>query len=648
MQRTLIPALAAATLVMTGCGDPAVMAPEPSQDIDAALAAVTLAAGGETKLTASDAAADDRFGGSVTIRGDLALVGAAGNGDDGLFSGSAYIFRQTGATWSQEAKLTASDAGALDFFGNHTSLSGTLALVGAGGDDRSSGAAYIFREVGTSWTEEAKLTASNRVSGAQFGISTALSGEVAIVGASVDDGAGSVFVFSRTGTTWALEAKLTASDRAAGDSFGEAVSVSGEFVVVGAPGRDDDGNLSGAAYIFRRAGTTWTEEVKLKAGDAATEDGFGGSVSASGDRIIVGAAGDDDAGPDAGSVYIFRRVGTTWSQEAKLTASDAAEEDFFGGSVSISGALAVVGAGGDDDAGRQSGSAYVFRRTGTSWSQTMKLTASDAAGGDSFGNAVSISGNLAIVAAAFADDNGNSSGSAYVFSLPSVENSPPTADAGPDQTVEWTAGGVSVTLDGTASSDPDGDDLTFSWADADGIVVSTDATPTVSLGLGTHTFTLTVSDDAESDTDDVTITVEDTTAPTVTAALVRLGGDDDDDGRFRIEYTCSDACDANPAITTATLNGMAVANGQVVELELEDDDGQEVEYDDGILQIEAPSFELVVTCVDASGNEGTATAVPEFGDDEEDEEDEDEEDEDDDDDDDDRRRRKGRGERGRG
>ena len=195
-------------------------------------------------------------------------------------------------------------------------------------------------------------------------------------------------------------------------------------------------------------------------------------------------------------------------------------------------------------------------------------------------------------------------------------NRPPTANAGPDQTVEWTTGGAVVTLDGSGSSDPDGDTLTYTWTgpfpESGGTVSG--VSPAVTLpSLGPFDITLVVNDgtvDGEPDT--LTITVVDTTAPVVTAALVPVGEGDDDDDLFRVEFSCSDTCDDNPAVTFATINGVPVSNGQLVELELEDDEEQEVGEEDGVLEIEAPSFLLTVECVDASGNVGTATATPPF------------------------------------
>ena len=212
-------------------------------------------------------------------------------------------------------------------------------------------------------------------------------------------------------------AKLTASDAAAFDFFGESVSISGDTALVGAPLDDDAGSDSGSASVFVRSGTTWTQQAKLTAGDAAALDQFGESVSISGDTAVVGAFGDDDAGVNSGSAYVFVRSGTTWTQQAKLTASDAAAGDQFGRSVSISGDTALVGAVGDDDAGSDSGSAYVFVRSGTTWTQQSKLTAGDAAAFDFFGFSVSISGDTVLVGAQGDDDAGTASGSAYIFEL---------------------------------------------------------------------------------------------------------------------------------------------------------------------------------------------------------------------------------------
>ncbi|KAH8075464.1 hypothetical protein JL721_1471 [Aureococcus anophagefferens] len=386
------------------------------------------------KLVASDAAAYDRFGESVAISGDLVVVGAYWNADAGYDSGSAYVFRTTndGASWTQVAKLVASDAAAGDDFGESVAVSGDLVVVGAHKNDDAgdrSGSAYVFRTTndGASWTQVAKLVASDAAEGDFFGYSVAVGGDLVVVGAHYNDDAGSssgsAYVFRTTndGTTWSETAKLVASDAAEGDFFGESVAVGGDLVVVGAPYNDDAGSTSGSAYVFQTTndGASWTQVAKLVASDAAAFDYFGTSVAVSGDLVVVGAHYNDDAGDCSGSAYVFRTTndGASWTQVAKLVASDAAEGDFFGESVAVGGDLVVVGAPYNDDAGFYSGSAYVFGTTngGASWTQVAKLLASDAAEDDEFGWSVAVSGDLVVVGAHKNDDAGDSSGSAYVW-----------------------------------------------------------------------------------------------------------------------------------------------------------------------------------------------------------------------------------------
>ncbi len=382
------------------------------------------------KLTASDGAADDWFGQAVSISGDTAIVGAYGNDDKGDSSGSAYIFQRSGTSWVQQAKLTASDGAVAGYFGKSVSLSGDTAIVGAYGDDDKgslSGSAYIFQRSGTSWVQQAKLTASDGAVVDFFGISVSISGDTAIVGAHGDDdngsSSGSAYIFQRSGTSWVQQAKLTASDGAVADNFGKPVSLSGDTAIVGANHDDDNGSNSGSAYIFQRSGTSWVQQAKLTASDGVTDDRFGVSASLSGDTAIVGADADDDNGSNSGSVYIFQRSGTSWVQQAKLTASDGGADDRFGISVSLSGNTAIVGAHVDDDKGSSSGSAYIFQRSGTSWVQQTKLTASDGVADDRFGVSVSLFGDAAIVGADVDDDKG----SAYIYSQLSIQIDSPSS-----------------------------------------------------------------------------------------------------------------------------------------------------------------------------------------------------------------------------
>ena len=394
---------------------------------------VTWSHAAEVKITASDAAADDQFASSVSISGDYAIVGAVVDDHSGQTdAGSAYIFKRDGANWTQQAKLIASDAAASDYFGRSVSISGDYAIVGAQFHDNglsNSGAAYIFyRNEGGSdnWGQQAELTASDATAGDEFGMGVSISGDYVIVGAWFDGGQlGSAYIFKRNGTNWTQQAKLTASDGMSGDRFGYPVSISGDYAVVGA-GNDDHagGTNAGSAYIFYRnegGSDNWGQQVKLTASDAAGNDIFGNAVSISGDYAVIGAYHDEHSGlTNAGSAYTFyRNEGGTdnWGQQAKLTAGDAAAEDKFGSVASISGDYVIVGAASADHSGEtDAGAAYSFLRSGSAWSQQAKLTASDAAAVDAFGDSVAINGDYAIVGARMDDHSGiTDAGSAYIY-----------------------------------------------------------------------------------------------------------------------------------------------------------------------------------------------------------------------------------------
>jgi hypothetical protein len=372
-------------------------------------AAVPLCFAEEAKLTASDAEPADRFGSEVSLSGDRALVAAVGD-----TTGAAYVFVRSGTSWTEEAKLVSSDIEFNDFFGSSAALSGDRAIVGATGDDDKgsfSGSAYVFVRSGTIWTEEAKLTASDGKANDQFGCSAAISGDRAIVGAWLDSGngngqdSGSAYVFVRSGSSWIEEAKLTASDGAYMDHFGRSVAISGDRALVGVPDES-------SAYVFERSGTTWFEQSKLWPSIGGFR--FGTSVAISGDRVLVGAPDDDANSVDnAGSAFVFVRSGAFWFEEDKLIADDPEWGDDFGISVSLSGDMALVG---DHLEGGDAGAAYVFARTGTSWSQVTKLVASNPLSNlndGHFGASVSLSGGTALVGAT--EDYGNEPGSAYVF-----------------------------------------------------------------------------------------------------------------------------------------------------------------------------------------------------------------------------------------
>ncbi|MEE2662830.1 MAG: FG-GAP repeat protein [Myxococcota bacterium] len=385
----------------------------------------------ETALMVSDGAADDLFGLAVAIDGDTTLVGGVGADGNSVDCGAAYVFRYDGTAWIEGPKLIASDGAVGDYFGISVAVDGDTALVGAGRHDgigTDSGAAYVFRYDGTAWVEEAKLTSSDSAGDDYFGYWVAIDGDTALVGAVGSNGnvidSGAAYVFRYDGLGWAQEAKLTAFDGTDGDFFGRSVALNGDTAVIGA-GRDDDkGTNSGAAYVFRNNGTTWVPTTKLTASDGADFDAFGMSVAIEADTVVIGAFGDDDMGGGSGSAYVFRYDGTTWVEEKKLLAFDGTEFDNFGMSVAIAGDTVAVGAIGDDDNALDSGSAYVFHYSGTHWVAGEKLAASDAATDDALGVSVAITnatlGDMAVVGAWQDDSNGINAGAALVFMAPAV------------------------------------------------------------------------------------------------------------------------------------------------------------------------------------------------------------------------------------
>jgi hypothetical protein len=388
------------------------------------------------KLTASDAAEEDEYGRSAAISGDTAVVGSP---YDNLGAGSMYVYSRNegGANnWGEVKKVIASDSTSFDDFGWSVAISQNTAVVGAyladDGAVGDAGSAYVFeRDQGEAdnWGEIKKLTASDAAENDVFGWSVAIAGDSAAIGAPGDDdagsSAGSAYVFNRDqdgGDNWGEVEKLTAGDGAANDIFGTSVAVAGDTTVVGAPTHDHGaGFASGSAYVYERnegGPDAWGQVKELLAFDGAGGDQFGHAVAIDGDTVIVGAPFGDDAGESSGSAYVLGRDqgGTgNWGLIKKLTVSDAVSIDQFGFSVAIDGDTAAVGARGDDGS---AGSVHVFKRHqgGTNnWGEIAKLTADDGAIEDELGFAVGISGDMLVAGAHLDDDDGDSSGSAYLF-----------------------------------------------------------------------------------------------------------------------------------------------------------------------------------------------------------------------------------------
>ncbi|MDP2600865.1 MAG: cadherin-like beta sandwich domain-containing protein [Deltaproteobacteria bacterium] len=452
---------------------------------------------------ASNTEANDRFGQSVAISGNTMVVGAyledsnatGVNGDQtdnsAGGSGAAYVFTRSGTTWTQQAYLKGSNAAAGDQFGFSVAISGDTVVVGADFEDSNatgidgdqtdnssadSGAAYVFTRSGTTWSQQAYLKASNTGAGDYFGNSVAILGDTIVVGARMEDGSatgingisnnsaansGAAYVFTRTGTTWSQQAYVKTSYTEAGDQFGSKVAISGNTIVVGTSSEDSNAtgvngdqtdnsaNASGAAYVFTRSGTTWTQQAYLKASNTGANDLFGGSVAINGDTVIIGAAGEDSnaTGVDgdetdnsasaSGAAYVFTRSGTTWTQQAYLKASNTGASDNFGAVVIFGDTLVVTaqnedsnatGIGGNqsDNSAEDSGAAYVFTRSGTTWTQQTYLKASNTEASDWFGR-VAINGDTIIMGAFVEDSNASGiggdetdnsaggSGAVYVF-----------------------------------------------------------------------------------------------------------------------------------------------------------------------------------------------------------------------------------------
>ncbi len=367
----------------------------------------------QNKLTTSDPA---RYFGAVSIDGDTAIVGAPfmSNGDPG----AAYVFVRSGGAWSRQAKLVADVGASLDGFGTTVSISGDTAVVGAPYASHSTGAAYVFVRSAGTWTLEATLTASDAARAAQFGFSADVDQDTIVLGAYGDSlRVGAAYVFVRSGGAWGQQAKLTGSDVVGGGVFGYSVSLLGDTALVGAYGVS---GLRGAGYVFTRSAAVWTQQAKLHAGDSAPQDLFGYATSLGADTAVLGAYG---AANSSGAAYVFRRSGASWSQEAKLVANDLASGDNFGAAVSVSGEMALLGAYGQSTS---TGAAYVFSWSAGAWSQGMKITAADGASADNFGRGVSMSARTALIGAP--SRQAGQPGAAYVFGVGLDLGSPCTVD----------------------------------------------------------------------------------------------------------------------------------------------------------------------------------------------------------------------------
>ncbi|MEZ5283673.1 MAG: hypothetical protein R2712_02460 [Vicinamibacterales bacterium] len=303
------------------------------------------------QLTVSDGTGDfEDFGTAVALNGTTIVVGAPRISlPGGSRQGAAYVFVFDGTAWVPQARLTATDPNTFANFGAQVSLSGNVAVVGAPQSDRSgagdAGAAYVFERVGTTWSAQSLPVTGLQV-GDQFGSSVSVLGQTACVGAPQFGLGGAVYVYTRGTSSWALQQTLTAPDAQAADFLGYTCAVGTDLVVGGAPGAAGAVNLQGAAYAFSRSGTTWTFEQKLVPSQPETNSFFGrAGFSLDGDQLAVGASGSVANSPYAGSVYVFDRVGTTWAQRQRILAPVGSFPGLrFGASVAIDANTLLAGA----------------------------------------------------------------------------------------------------------------------------------------------------------------------------------------------------------------------------------------------------------------------------------------------------------------
>ena len=375
------------------------------------------------ELSASNGSAFNYFGQSVAVSGNTAMVGGY---DSNLKQGAVYVFARSVAGWVQQAELTASDGSGNDQFGSAVALNGDTAVVGAYNKiingNLSQGVAYVFVRSGTTWSQQQELILTNGGMGDHFGASVAVSGDTAVVGAYFRN---AVFVYVRSGATWSQQQTLTASNAELNDNFGSSVSLDENTVLIGANNKIVNSNhAQGAAYVFVRSGVTWSQQQELLASDGAGYDSFGSSASLSRNTALIGAS-QKGIGSNfiQGAVYVFVRTGSTWTQQQRLTASDGASNDQFGSYVSLSGDTAVAGAWAKKvGSNSYQGAVYAFVRSGNSWSQQPELTASDGAANDEFGP-VALEGSTIIVGAPQHTFGSNTyQGAAYVFTRPTVIN----------------------------------------------------------------------------------------------------------------------------------------------------------------------------------------------------------------------------------
>jgi len=390
----------------------------------------------EQKVTASNGMPHDAFGQAIAISGSTALIGAV---DVNNWEGAIYVFSQDAGVWTEGQEFMADDGvpGDQATFGTAIMIDGTTAVIGALGatvnGHANQGAAYVFTESGGVWSQVAKIVADDGDANNYFGQTAAISGPNIVVGAygaSVGGNVlqGAAYVFTNVGGTWTFAHKLVADDGVGGEFFGHAVAMSGTRALVGAPYTSVDGTPArGAVYVYDGSTSDWTQTGKVVANAGNAGDGFGYSLAASATTMVVGA-GAVNAGQ--GAAYVFDDDHGSWTQNIELFADDGAAGEDFGYAVAVLDGTIIVGADRATVNGNsQQGAAYIFAASNGSWAQTQKLTASDGAANEFYGAFVGLSDQSALVGVPYATVDGNAvQGAAYFYARDDVANDTIFAD----------------------------------------------------------------------------------------------------------------------------------------------------------------------------------------------------------------------------
>ena len=381
-------------------------------------------------ILADDGKAGDSFGYGVAIDGNTALVGAFKADIDGVIdAGAAYVYVLGDNGWLQQAKLVAEPAFAEDTLGGNVALKNDVAMLGVMRRDdkgKDSGAVVSFEREVNVWKQNQIFTAPDAKPGDAFGQSIALTKNHLIIGAPRNDAlgndAGAAYIYKRENDSWRYQTKITASDGAAGDLFGISVAIDGNTILVGADLHDEKAENAGAVYVYVLDDNNWKQEAKLMASDGGKTDIFGVRVALSGNTALVSARRDDteELGIDAGSAYIFVRDGSTWTQQVKLTSPDGQADDRFGRGVALSGDTAIISAMNHDANGSNTGAVYVYKKGSSGWRYTSKFMAKSSMPDDKFGWNLGLSNGVAIVATPHHDAKGQESGAVFIQDLNSI------------------------------------------------------------------------------------------------------------------------------------------------------------------------------------------------------------------------------------